>query len=1475
MNSTASHVLLNERLGPIPEEADYPLSYSQQRLWFLDQLHPASAAYVVPFAYRVRGPLDVAALESALSEIVRRHGVLRTVFCRRNDQVRQLVLPPEPVEIPLTELSGVSNAEEEAQKLTTAEARTPFDLTTGPLLRARLLRIGPDDHLFLLSFHHIVFDAWSIAILGREISTLYKAHLERSSSPLPELPLQYGDFAEWQQEFFNSPERERLLAYWRNRLADIPSCINLPTDRPRPPVQSYEGAHVKFTIPERIVTAVEDLARRHKTTPFVVFFSAFSALLYRYTGGEEVVIGVASANRHYPDVESLIGFFTNALVFRPDLAGSANFTDLIARVNTESRQALAHQDLPFEMLVDELQPDRNAAHSPLFQVMFFHWDGEGNEVLQLPGCEISNLIGDSGTAKFDLTLSLSREGAVVQARLEYSTALFDESTVIRMAKQYNTVVDSVVSDPTREVAALPILPPEEYKLLAEDWPDGGPSQAPVQAIPLLIAAQVARTPNTTALVDSSRMLTYRELDEESGILAARLQMLGVRTRDTVVGVSLSRSAHTVVALLGILKAGGAYLPLDPTYPAERLSFMVADSSTSIVVSTVDMAGQLAALGVVVVCVDNLGAKTAPLTPLATQGDDLAYLMYTSGSTGKPKGVKITHSNLVTFFQAMDKTFGDDPPGTWLAVTSVSFDISVLELLWTLTRGYRVIIRADEPAAAASRTQSNAKSEPAHSIDFSLFYFGNMPADGTGNAERYRLLLDGARFADTHGFSGVWNPERHFHSFGGLYPNPSVLAAALAVITKRIAIRAGSVVLPLHDPLRVAEEWAVVDNLSGGRVGISFASGWQPNDFVLAPDSYRDRKQEMLRAIAEVRKLWRGERVLRRNGAGSEIEVGIYPMPVQKQLPVWLTSARHADTFKTAGEIGSGLLTHLVGQSVEELSGKITLYRSTWQASGHPGKGHVTLMLHTLIGADVSAVRSLVHEPLKDYIRTSFDLMAGLGAARKVDVNSLPERELNALLDQAVERFFASAGLFGTPGMAADTLDRLAALGIDEVGCLIDFGVPVSEALTGLQELSAAREEHLQRRDPGRKSGDALGKMDKYQSVASQLRRYGVTHFQCTPALAATLVADPESKEALRSLRRMLVGGEALSPELAATLASAVGGTVHNMYGPTEATVWATTHTVRLGEPVLIGRPLPGYSAYIVDAALRLVPIGVPGELVLGGEAIAAGYHQHEELTRERFIPDKFSKKPGGRLYRTGDKARWNADGNLQYLARLDNQVKLRGRRIELGEIEAALLEHPEVLEATVDVRGEGDRRGIVGYLVFKQGEHPARDALHNFLARTLPDYMLPSAYVAMNALPRTPNGKLNRNALPDPEQERPSLRTELCPPRNHLELQIATVWQEVIGVKQVGVNDNFFDLGGNSILAVAVRAKLMEKLVDEVSLIDIFRYPTVASLAAALPSATGSRQTQTAMVMAGAEAGERRRAALSRAARSSHGRSTS
>ncbi len=1060
----------------------------------------------------------------------------------------------------------------------------------------------------------------------------------------------------------------------------------------------------------------------------------------------------------------------------------------------------------------------------------------------------------------ELTIALTRDGS--HSRWLFDTAKLSAVQVAQLQQQWLALSHAAAAAPERALANLPLMSASLQQQVLHNWNALRADGEPLACVHHLFEQQAARLPQRTALIAHGVEISYTELDRRANRVASQLVAMGIGP-DVLVGLCLPRGIELIVGLLAILKAGGAYVPLDPAYPHDRIAYMLDDAKAAVLITDREHGKQLQSGATRVLLIeDALRAQSsdARIDGGATP-EHLAYVIYTSGSTGKPKGVMIEHRNVVNFFAGMDRHLDADFAGTWLAVTSLSFDISVLELCWTLARGYTVVVATEDQKLGAGGGITRG-AHASRKLDFSLFYFS---ADENENSQdKYRLLLEGAKYADKNGFSAVWTPERHFHAFGGLYPNPAVAGAAVAAVTEHIGIRAGSVVLPLHHPARVAEEWSVVDNISKGRVGISFASGWQPNDFALMPGNFADNKNVMLRNIEVVRKLWRGESVAFDGPLGKPVELRTLPRPVQKELPYWVTSAGNPQTFVDAGRIGANVLTHLLGQSVEELAEKIAAYRKAYKEAGHAGEGFVSLMLHSFVGPDMDAVRATVKRPLIEYLKTSLHLVKqyawsfpafkrreGMDAKDQgsIDLQSLKPDEMDALLEHSFERYFADSGLFGTPESCLAMIDRIKAVGVDDVACLIDFGIASDTVLAHLPHLNALREQSM----PTAVGGDA--------SLADLMRRHRVTHLQCTPSMARMLAADDAARAGLAKLHCMMVGGEAFPPTLARDLAGLVQGKVMNMYGPTETTIWSAVHTVGKDASGVIplGRPLANQQVHILDSRLQPLPPGVPGELAIGGDGVVRGYFQRPDLTADRFVPNTVSQH-GGRLYRTGDLARWRDDGVLEFLGRLDHQVKVRGYRIELGEIEAALAEQTGVAQAVVVAREDqpGDAR-LVAYIVARSGATLDSATLREALRARLPEFMLPSAFVMLDEFPHTPNGKIDRKALPAPDAiAATAAAAEYVAPTCDLESQIAEVWKDVLKLAQVGTRDNFFDLGGHSLLAVQAHRRLKEALQRDLSITDIFRFPTIQSLATYLTEgSTGGAQQ-------GSDRAQGRRAAMQR-----------
>ncbi|HJT64896.1 MAG TPA: MupA/Atu3671 family FMN-dependent luciferase-like monooxygenase, partial [Pyrinomonadaceae bacterium] len=1286
---------------PAATQQEAPLSYGQRALWFLHELAPQSAAYNIAAAARIHSSLSVSAFEQTLQKLVERHPALRTTFPLESETPVQRVNDSATISFhyeDTTHLDEVALAD----RLREESARS-FNLANGPLLHVSLFRRTPQEHVLLFVAHHMIVDFWSMALLLNELGAIYEAQTTGSTTNLAAPALTYLDYTRAQAEMLSAPEGEQLWSYWQQQLSGAPAVLNLPSSRPRPQVQTYSGATQRFHLDKQLSAGLKQFAQDHESTLFTILLTAFQVLLYRYTGQSDFLVGSPTSGRNHAPWRSTVGYFVNPVALRARVAPDVNFEALHAQVRQTVLEALDHADYPFGLLVERLQVERDSSRAPLFQVMF-SWQqspvseqreltafalGERDNSMQIGGLMLEPVPLDQPAAQFDLTLMMAEIGDKLAALMQYNTDLFDAAMIERMARQFEVLLADIVNHTRKKIADLQLLTGQDEQLLLHEWNNTQTGYARESGLRQLFEAQLKRSASRVALVFQDREYTYGELNRRANHLAHHLKRLGVGP-EVCVGIYLERSAEMVIALLAVLKAGGAYLPLDPRYPEDRLRFMLADSQARVLLTPTGSPFASAA-DVQRVFLDSSWAQLAgeseenPLTE--TTPENLAYVIYTSGSTGRPKGVMISQRNLVNFCAGIDRTVPAEEGDTWLAVTSISFDISALELLWTLTRGFKVVVQSEAETTPATVSRPRAITAN-RKMDFSLFYFAS--EESGASEERYRLLIEGARFADEHGFTAVWTPERHFHAFGGLYSNPALTSAALAMITKRVQLRAGSVVLPLHHTIRVAEEWAFVDNISGGRIGVSFASGWHADDFVFAPDNYRNRKQLMLRHIKTVRRLWRGEAVSFKGGAGNEVEVQIHPRPIQPELPFWITTAGNVGTFRAAGEAGANLLTHLLGQSVEELSEKIKIYRDAWRpAPGGPQKPHVTVMLHTFVGADLAYVAEKVQKPFCSYLASSLDLARNLLRSIGHDVAAeLTADDLEALLAHAFDRYYQTSGLFGTPESCLAMIDRLKLAEVDEVACLIDFGVDIDSVLANLVYL-----------DELRKLGSFEQKQD--YSLAAQLTNHRVTHLQCTPSLARMLLLEPGTRGALAGLRHLLLGGEAVPSELVNELQTLTTATIHNMYGPTETTIWSTTYTGECGPQTMpIGKPLANQRVYVLDSQMTPVPLGAAGELYIGGDGVARGYWQQAGLTADRFVPEPWTTQPGARMYRTGDVVRYLEDGNLEFLGRVDEQVKLRGHRIELGEIEAVLRQHAAVREAVVAIKEltPGDS-SLVAYLV--------------------------------------------------------------------------------------------------------------------------------------------------------------------------------
>ncbi|MDZ8135367.1 MAG: amino acid adenylation domain-containing protein [Nostoc sp. DedQUE04] len=1039
--------LLQEKVSQLQT---FPMYFGQQRLWFIDQLQPGNFANHISAALRLTGFLNQAALLQTLNEIVRRHEVLRTTFATMEEKPVQVIIPTLSLNLPTINLEELSEVEQEAEvkKLVIQEIQQPFNLSQAPLLRATLLRLKETEHILVFTMHHIISDGWSMGVLTQEVAVLYEAFSKGQPSLLSELPIQYVDFAAWQRQQLQGELLQSQISYWKNQLEGAPKLLELPTDYPRPAVSSFQGASYSFELSDDLYVALKKLSQQHGSTLFMTLLAAFQILLWRYTGSEDIVVGSPIANRDRTELEGLIGFFANTIALRTNLAGNPTFEDLLTRVRTKLLEAYAHQDLPFEQLVEELQPQRNLSYTPVFQVMFV-LQNTPMSVFELPGLTISPLTIDNGSAKFDLTLEITETPEKIFANLEFNTDLFKESTVKRMAGHFQTLLKEIIANPKLRLSELSLLTEAEKRQLLVEWNDTQVNYPQDQCIHQLFEAQVERTPDAVAVVFEHEQLTYRELNTKANQLAHYLRSLGVKP-EVLVGICVERSIEMIIGLLAILKAGGAYIPLDPSYPQERIVFILEDTQAPVLLTQESLLEAIPQHKAKVVCLDNdwqtIAQQTQENLLSVVTTDNLAYVIYTSGSTGRPKGVMIQHASTVAMLDWAKKTFAIEAMQGVLASTSICFDLSVFEVFVPLCCGGKVI------------------------------------------------LIENALLLPTS-------------------------SAALDV---------------------------------------------------------------------------------------------------------------------------------------------------------------------TLINTVPSVISQL----------------------------------------------------------------------------LITDGIPASVQIVNV-------------------AGEPL-----HNKLVQQL--YQQDNIQ----------------------------------------------KVFNLYGPSEDTTYSTFAWIHkdTSNTTPIGRPIHNTQIYLLDQNLQPVPVGVAGMLYIGGAGLARGYLNKAELTAEKFIPYPYANLPGERLYKTGDQARYLPNGDIEYIGRIDYQVKVRGFRIELLEIEAVILEYPAVQEAVVAVHfSQVDSQQIVAYVVPQIEQTLTIPELRSFLEAKLPSYMVPAAFVILSALPLTPNGKINRKALRTPDTARPEDK-ELVVPQTTLEKQLAGIWTEVLGLENISINDNFFGLGGDSILSLQVISKA-NQIGLHLTPKQMFQYQTIAQLA--------------------------------------------
>ena len=683
-----------------------PLSFSQQRLWFLDQYEPDRSFYNIPYGLRLVGPLNLSALEQTLHEIVRRHEVLRTAFPDVDGEPFQMISPPTRPSLAVIDLRlhAGGEREDEARRLAGEEARRPFDLINGPVFRTNLIRLDEEDHILLLTAHHIVADGWSMGSLLRELAVLYRAFSQSQPSPLPELAIQFVDYTVWQREWLNGAELERQLSYWKKQLAQFPKRLDLPTDRGRPAVQSYRGARQTFELSHSLAETLKTFSRKEGATLFMILLAAFQTLLYRLSGQDDIVVGCPIANRRKVEVEGLIGFFANTLVLRTDFSGNPSFREMLQRVRRVALDAYEHQDLPFERLVEELNPERSLSHSPLFQAMFVLHNTPEYQV-DLPGLTCQQFRLETDTTKFDMTMSLSEQPQGIKGSLEYSTDLFEAETIVRMSGYFRTLLEGIAAAPDRPISDLPLLTDSEIHELLVGWNTTDRDYPRGRCIHELFEKQVDLTPDAVAVIFENTQLTFRELNLRANQLARYLSKLGVGP-ESLVGVCMERSLEMIIGIMGILKAGAAYLPQDPRFPSERLTLMWNDARVAVLLSQERLAKNIPPFSGTAVYLDRdweqISSENDTNLESGAVAENLAYVIYTSGSTGTPKGVQVAHHSVVNVLTHVKEAFALTGRDGLPLLANICFDISVMELFLPLITGAKLIVASSQTAVDGTR-----------------------------------------------------------------------------------------------------------------------------------------------------------------------------------------------------------------------------------------------------------------------------------------------------------------------------------------------------------------------------------------------------------------------------------------------------------------------------------------------------------------------------------------------------------------------------------------------------------------------------------------------------------------------------------------------------------------------------------------------------------------------------------------------------
>lgn len=1385
----------------------------QESLLFLDQLGDDGGNQNISMYFQISGDLRTDYLKIAINEVLKRHSVLRSRFT--TEGVDKL----EVVEECGVDIECLEMGNDELSDFLKKVPGQKFDLACAPLMRVTLVKTEDAIYHLIVSLHHIITDGWSNSIIMQEVTQIYSGLVKEQIPRLKEPQGQYYSMVRPIDR--ESKKYQADLAFWKAELKSGIAPINLYADGDFEPTAA--GQFYDYTMDEETSRLLAEYSESRKISKFMFLKSAVHCFLHRMTGDREIVTGFPTSGRDSMDSEAIVGPLINTLPVKSEFGHEMSLDTHASLMKEQILKTLIHGSMPFDEIVRVASPRRVFSRHPIFQVLVTMHNNP-SESPKLEGCDVSEILMHPGSSVFDLSFSFFDGSEGLRGRFEYRKKVFETRSSEELLGSFLEFVKWLLKNPTESIEKFSLLNAEDYNLLAQL--NSTRKEVDSATLDHLIWERAKAFPESTVLVFLDEEYSYKDLTQEVDRWCGYLLSQGVKEGD-LVGVSIPRSSSLVFAILAIMRCGATYLPIDPKYPKDRSNSIVDHSGLKTVLTDKNHARDFAP-DVKCLLVEDCNLLSIYIPHETTMDPDrLAYVMYTSGSTGKPKGVSIPHRNVVNLFASLDERIGIKAGDCFVSVTSVSFDISVLELFWTLTRGAKLVLVSDEGLLESSDPHKS------QTMDFGLFYFGAIEA--SPHTSIYKLLVEGAEYADKHGFSSVWTPERHFGDFGGAFPNPSVLGAMLASKTKNLKIRAGSVVAPLHHPLRIAEEWSVVDHLSGGdRVGLSLASGWHPNDFVLAPNNYESRFQIVSESVDSIRNLWSGGKFKGGNGVGNDIEVQLFPKPLSADIPIWLTAAGSPETFKKAGEKGCNLLTHLLSQSVDELKKKIGIYRQALVDNGfNPAEKTVTVMLHCFVGEDNEKVKGAVKGAFKNYLRSSFGLVSQLLVEKGMLAKGeeITEEDREAHLDNAFEHFFAERSLLGSTEKCQVIIDQLKGAGATEIGCLVDFGMPTHEALASLRILKRL----VDANSGSRHSFDIISEIEKHKG----------THFQTTPSLMSNLLKNQARISSLQNLDHILIGGEALPRKLVRVLSNALPSPkLYNMYGPTETTIWSTIWEIdNTSDKVEIGQPIANTEVFILDDHFQLVKSGAVGEIYIAGKGLSPEYLNNADETSRRFIYRSILGETK-RIYRTGDNGRLLPSGELECLGRVDQQVKVRGFRIELGDIEENLLKSETIVAAAcITKRDKNNDAFLCAFVVAKEKTSVSGADLRIFLESKVPSYMVPAHIVCVDALPLTPNGKIDRLKLQEIDHL-PSNKTALVLPSTTIEERLSEIWLEFLSVAQLGVNDNFFEIGGHSLLATQVVNKIKSVFKVNLPIKTLFDSPTIRGLGKILEKTALSDESQ-------------------------------